>query len=55
MTILETILAEYPELENSDYFVKSKIMIFDELDGQGECLIKWECDLPLPKGLKVGR
>ena len=54
MGIYELIIAAYPELENSDEFVRGSIHLQD--DGDGIIYIrKWEYSKPLPQGLKIGK
>jgi hypothetical protein len=55
MTIYETIVATYPELEGSDAFVNGVITLQDDADGEGVFIAKWEYSKPLPKGLKLGK
>jgi hypothetical protein len=55
MTIYETIVSAYPELENSTAFVDGVITLQDDADGLGVYVAKWEYDKPLPTGLKVGK
>lgn len=55
MTIHETILAAYPELERSDDFINGVITLQDDSDGQGAYLAKWEYSKPLPSELKLGK
>ena len=53
MRLFDTIIAEYPELENN----------LDEFNGLGsivhgdgiQYIAKWEYSKPLPKGLKIGK
>lgn len=55
MTIYETILAAYPELEGSMNFINGTIHIQDDSDGEGAYLKNWDYDKPIPKGLKLGK
>jgi hypothetical protein len=55
MTIYDKIISVYPELENSMEFVRGSILIQDDSDGEGDYLVKWEYDKPIPKGLKLGK
>lgn len=55
MTIYETILATYPELEGSHLFINGTIHIQDDSDGKGAYLKAWNYSEPLPEGLKVGK
>jgi len=55
MTIYKTVLASYPELENSDVFVNNIIVIQDDSDGVGAYIAKWEYSKPIPTGLKLGK
>lgn len=55
MTILETIYAEYPELENTDLFHDHGIKLQDDSDGHGVFIAAWGYSKPLPKGLSIGK
>lgn len=55
MTIYETIVAAYPELQGSDDFVNGVITIQDDSDGLGAYIAKWEYSKPIPDGLKIGK
>lgn len=55
MTILETIYAEYPELENTDLFNNHAIKLQDDSDGEGVYVAEWAYTKPLPAGLKLGK
>lgn len=55
MTIYETVIASYPELENSDVFVNNVIVIQDDSDGLGAYIAKWEYSQPIPEGLTLGK
>jgi hypothetical protein len=54
MTIIETIIAAYPELENADLF-GAGIMLQDDSDKQGVFIAAWGYSKPLPAGLKIGK
>jgi hypothetical protein len=54
MTIYDTIIAEYPELENADLYALG-ITLRDDSDGKGVFIVKWEYSKPIPKGLKLGK
>lgn len=55
MTIYETIIATYPELEGSTAFVNGVITLQDNADGQGVFIAKWEYEYEIPYGLKLGK
>ena len=55
MTIYETLVTAYPELEGSDHFVNGVITLQDDSDGQGAYIAKWEYSKPIPTGLKLGK
>jgi len=55
MTLYETILAVYSELENSKFFRDGTIILQDDSDGHGAYIAKWEYSKPLPEGMKVGK
>ena len=54
MTLYEQIIAEYPELEGSNIFIKD-IVLQDDSDGLGVYIAKWDYSKPIPKGLKLGK
>lgn len=54
MTIIETIVAAYPELENAD-LLSLGIWLQDDLDGKGVFIVKWDYSKPIPAGLKLGK
>jgi hypothetical protein len=54
MTVYETIIAAYPELENADLF-GAGIMLQDDSDGKGAFIAAWGYTKPLPTGLKIGK
>ena len=46
----------YPELTNNDFHPTfGKISLQDDSDEQGAYIAKWEHELPLPKGMKIGK
>jgi hypothetical protein len=55
MNLYEKIIAEYPELENSDLFADGTITLQDDSDGIGAYIAKWEYSEPIPKGLSLGK
>ena len=54
MTIYETIITAYPELENADLYALG-ITLRDDSDGEGAYIEKWDYDKPIPTGLKLGK
>ena len=54
MTLQETIVKAYPELEFAD-LLNLGISLRDDSDGQGAYIEKWEYNKPLPAGLKIGK
>ena len=54
MNLYEKIIAEYPELENSDIFI-DKIVLQNDSDGVGDCVAKWDYSQPIPEGLTLGK
>ena len=54
MTIYETIVKAYPELDGADLFGLG-IMLQDDSDGQGAFIVEWNYSKPLPAGLKLGK
>jgi hypothetical protein len=55
MELIEQILDTYPELKEMNYVFTSDIILYDDSDGQGAYIFKWEYDKPIPKGLKLGK
>lgn len=54
MTLYDIITTVYPELQNAD-FLKEKIILQDDSDGQGAYIAKWEYTKPIPDGLTLGK
>ncbi len=54
MNLYQKIIAEYPELENSDVFV-DKIILQNDSDNIGDYIAKWEYSQPIPDGLTLGK
>ena len=52
MELWEKIIAAYPEIKPEDDFVKLGIFLFDESDGKGAYIAKWEYSKPLTTDLK---
>jgi hypothetical protein len=55
MTLHETIIAEYPELEGTKSFADGTIVLQDDSDGEGPYVREWNYSKPLPEGLKIGK
>jgi hypothetical protein len=55
MNLYELIIAEYPELADSDEFALGSIRLQNDADGAGDYIAKWEYSKPLPDGMKVGK
>ena len=55
MSLYEQIIAVYPELENSELFMNMRIILRDDADGSPQWIDKWDCELPLPEGMKIGK
>lgn len=55
MTLVEKIIAAYPEISRLDDFRKLGIVLVDDADGKGAYIAKWEYSKPLPEGMKVGK
>ena len=55
MSIREQIVAEYPELNDSDIFTNGTIILQDDSDGLGVYIAKWDYSQPLPEGLTLGK
>ena len=54
MTLLEQIIAAYPELSEND-FANGSIRLQDDSDGEGAYIAKWEYSKPIPEGLTLGK
>jgi hypothetical protein len=54
MNLYEKIIAEYPELENSNIFV-NQIILQNDSDGVGDYIAKWDYSQPIPEGLTLGK
>ena len=55
MTIYETIIAAYPELDGNHRIFYTDIIIQDDSDGKGVYIAKWDYSKPIPDGLKLGK
>ena len=55
MTIIETILAAYPEVNVSDLFNTNGIKLQDDSDGEGVYVAEWNYSKQIPRGLKIGK
>lgn len=55
MTLYELIIAEYPELTDSDDFLNGTISLRDDSDGLGAYIETWNYSKPIPAGLKLGK
>jgi hypothetical protein len=55
MSLYEQIIAIYPETEILHLINTMKIVLRDNADGTPQWIDKWDCDLPLPKGMKIGK
>ena len=45
----------YPELTDNDFCDDGVIRLFDDGDGLGDYIGKWEYSKPIPDGLKLGK
>ena len=52
MSLYELIIAEYPELADSETFYKSPITLRDDADGTGAYISEWNYKKPVPESLK---
>jgi hypothetical protein len=56
MSLLNQIIEIYPELTEKDFdSIDGSIWLFDDSDGQGAYIAKWEYSKPLPEGYKLGK
>lgn len=52
MSLYEMIIAEFPELENSQEFGREgTIVLRDDSDGNGEYIARWDYSKPVPTSL----
>jgi hypothetical protein len=56
MSLYDQIIAVYPELTKDDFdSITGAIFLFDDSDGQGAYIAKWDYSKPIPEGLKLGK
>jgi hypothetical protein len=55
MTLYETIISIYPELDGSSAFQNGIIILQNDSDGLGDYIAEWNYPQPVPKGIKVGK
>ena len=55
MNIYEIIIAELPELKNSEEFRNGNIILQDDSDGVGAYIREWNYSQPIPEGLTLGK
>ena len=58
MELWEKIVEAYPELSENDYAeftTGGSIQLFDDSDGAGAYIGKWDYSKPIPGGLKLGK
>ena len=55
MSLFDEIIAVYSELTSADFGVNGSIELWDDSDGEGAYIQKWEYSKPIPKGLKLGK
>jgi hypothetical protein len=56
MNLFDEIVAIYPELTSEDFRPDiGTIWLYDDSDGLGAYIAKWEYSKPLPDGMKVGK
>jgi hypothetical protein len=53
--LLNTIIAEYPELEGNSAFPNGTIILQDDSDGVGAYIREWNYSKPIPEGLTLGK
>lgn len=51
MSLYELIIAEFPELADSDEFALGSIRLQNNSDGTGDYIAKWEYSKPVPEAL----
>ena len=55
MSLYDDLVKAEPSLIENNAFDKGLIVLRDDSDGQGAYIEKWDIDLPLPKGMKLGK
>ena len=55
MTIRETIIEAYPELEGTRIFADGVIYLQNDSDGVGTYIREWNYSKPIPEGLSLGK
>jgi len=55
MSIWKIIKNHYPELTDSDFRDDGVIRLYDDGDGHGDYIAKWEYSKPIPEGLTLGK
>jgi hypothetical protein len=56
MNTFNDLSAIYPELTREDFDPETgTIWLYDDSDGQGAYIAKWEYSQPLPEGYKIGK
>ena len=56
MSLFDEIVTIYPELTKEDFDSETgTIWLFDDSDGQGAYIGKWDYFKPIPAGLKLGK
>ena len=55
MSLYDEIVAVYPELTIDNFGVHGSIELWDDSDGKGAYIHKWEYSKPIPAGLKLGK
>ena len=55
MTIYDTIIQAYPELEGTKSFIDGTIALQNDSDDAGDYIAAWNYSKPIPKGLKLGK
>ena len=56
MSLYDEIIEIYPQLTNEDFAtITGTIGFRDDNDGAGEYIEKWDNELPIPSGFKLGK
>jgi hypothetical protein len=55
MTLYDTIIAAYPELEGTKSFLDGTIAMQNDGDDAGDYIAAWNYSKPIPAGLKLGK
>lgn len=55
MSLYDELINIYPQLAEDENILRHQIVLRDDSDGQGAYIEKWDYDLPIPSGYKLGK